>query len=212
MVVAHDGEHGTRLIAYLVSEQPAPQALHEDARDWLKQTLPEYMLPAQWVTLARLPLTPNGKLDRKALPVPELQPALAGYQAPRNEMERGLAGLWQEVLKLDQVGVSDNFFELGGDSIVSIQLVSRARASGIHFTAKELFTHQTVQGLARVARHAPPQAVVEQGPVTGATPLLAIQQDFLHRLLPSAITGTSRCCCVLPRPCRPRHWSRRCRR
>ncbi|QXH69762.1 non-ribosomal peptide synthetase [Pseudomonas asgharzadehiana] len=183
VVVAHDGEHGTRLIAYLVSEQPAPQALHEDARDWLKQTLPEYMLPAQWVTLARLPLTPNGKLDRKALPVPELQPALAGYQAPRNEMERGLAGLWQEVLKLDQVGVSDNFFELGGDSIVSIQLVSRARASGIHFTAKELFTHQTVQGLARVARHAPPQAVVEQGPVTGATPLLAIQQDFFAQAI-----------------------------
>ncbi len=92
-------------------------------------------------------------------------------------------GLWQEVLKLDQVGVSDNFFELGGDSIVSIQLVSRARASGIHFTAKELFTHQTVQGLARVARHAPPQAVVEQGPVTGATPLLAIQQDFFAQAI-----------------------------
>ncbi|MGY2290395.1 non-ribosomal peptide synthetase [Pseudomonas sp. SDO528_S397] len=178
VVVAHDGEQGTRLIAYLVPQPQAAQDLQALARDWVRQALPDYMVPAQWVSLAHLPLTPNGKLDRKALSVPPLQAAQAGYQAPCNAIEQGLVTIWQDVLKLTEVGVTDNFFELGGDSIVSIQVVSRARAAGIHITAKALFAHQTVQGLARVARQAPIGAHVDQGPVEGPTPLLAIQQDF----------------------------------
>ncbi|MFV3406952.1 phosphopantetheine-binding protein, partial [Pseudomonas sp. NY15463] len=76
----------------------------------------------------------------------------AEYVAPRSELEARIAGIWQEVLKVERVGMQDNFFELGGDSIISIQVVSRARQAGIRFTPKQLFQHQTVQGLAGVAR------------------------------------------------------------
>ncbi|MDR6358182.1 non-ribosomal peptide synthase protein (TIGR01720 family) [Pseudomonas psychrotolerans] len=92
--------------------------------------------------------------------------------------------IWQAVLKIDSFGIGDNFFELGGDSIVSIQVVSRARAAGIQFTPKELFQHQTVQSLARVAREGTaPQ--VEQGPVLGETALLPFQRLFFEQEIPN---------------------------
>ncbi|MFP3458496.1 phosphopantetheine-binding protein, partial [Psychrobacter sp. SIMBA_152] len=81
------------------------------------------------------------------------------------------------VLKLDKVGLTDNFFELGGDSIISLQVVSRARQAGIHFTPKQLFQYQTVQGLASVARCAD-NVVIDQGAVTGTTPLTPVQHWF----------------------------------
>ncbi|MFJ2482034.1 non-ribosomal peptide synthetase [Pseudomonas sp. NPDC087598] len=179
VVVAREGNNGTQLVGYVVSTVDARAlSLDEVLRGWLKEILPEYMLPAQLMFLEQLPLTPNGKLDRKALPEPDFSTAQATYQAPRNALEQALVAIWQDVLKLAQVGISDNFFELGGDSIVSIQVVSRARAAGIHFSAKELFQHQTVQGLARVARQTEAVALIDQGPVRGATPLLPIQHDF----------------------------------
>jgi amino acid adenylation domain-containing protein/non-ribosomal peptide synthase protein (TIGR01720 family) len=182
VVVARDGGNGTQLVGYVVSTA-AVDSLDETLRAWLKETLPEYMLPAQLMFLAQLPLTPNGKLDRKALPEPDFSAAQVTYQAPRNALEQALVAIWQDVLKLPQVGISDNFFELGGDSIVSIQVVSRARAAGIHFTAKELFQHQTVQGLLRVARQSQAPLAIDQGPVLGVTPLLPIQQDFFAQAI-----------------------------
>ncbi|MFW9085727.1 non-ribosomal peptide synthetase [Pseudomonas sp. P2758] len=182
VVVARDSGHGTQLVGYVVSDAQAP-VLDQELRAWLKETLPEYMLPAQLMFLAQLPLTPNGKLDRKALPEPDFSAAQATYLAPRNPLEQALVAIWQDVLKLAQVGISDNFFELGGDSIVSIQVVSRARAAGIHFSAKELFQHQTIQDLARVARQSAAPALIDQGPVRGATPLLPIQHDFFAQAI-----------------------------
>lgn len=92
------------------------------------------MVPAHLLLLASLPLTANGKLDRRALPAPD--PALnrQAYEAPRSMLEQQLAGVWREVLNVERVGLGDNFFELGGDSILSIQVVSRARQLGIHFS------------------------------------------------------------------------------
>ncbi|WP_162949598.1 phosphopantetheine-binding protein, partial [Pseudomonas aeruginosa] len=108
--------------------------LESEGGDWrealaahLAASLPEYMVPAQWLALERMPLSPNGKLDRKALPAPEVSVAQAGYSAPRNAVERTLAEIWQDLLGVERVGLDDNFFSLGGDSIVSIQVVSRAR-------------------------------------------------------------------------------------
>ncbi|WP_333981946.1 phosphopantetheine-binding protein, partial [Pseudomonas aeruginosa] len=97
----------------------------------LKASLPEYMVPTQWVFLAALPLLPNGKLDRKALPAPEAGDSQQVYAAPETDLEQQLATIWAEVLKLERVGLTDNFFELGGDSIISLQVVSRARQAGI---------------------------------------------------------------------------------
>lgn len=101
--------------------------------------------------------------------------------APVNAVEVTLAGIWQTVLGLEQVGVTDNFFALGGDSIVSIQVVSRARQAGIRFTPKDLFQHQTVQSLALVAKTGAEALVIDQSPLTGAAVLLPMQQHFLKK-------------------------------
>ena len=117
------------------------------------------MVPSSIVVLERLPLTPNGKLDRRALPAPEVLPA-ASHRAPRNAQEAILCGLVAELLGLSRIGIDDNFFELGGDSIVSIQLVSRARRAGLSITPRAVFQHQTVEALAAVAGVVPDRAAV----------------------------------------------------
>ncbi|MFW2163237.1 phosphopantetheine-binding protein, partial [Acinetobacter beijerinckii] len=89
--------------------------------------LPDYMVPAHLIVLQSMPLTANGKLDRRALPEPDPEANRQAYVAPRSELEHSLAAIWCAVLNVEQVGLDDNFFELGGDSILSIQVVSRAR-------------------------------------------------------------------------------------
>ncbi|OPA84560.1 hypothetical protein BFW87_29090 [Pseudomonas fluorescens] len=187
VVVAQPGLSGQQLVAYVVPtdathvqdvQLPAAIKAH------LKQQLPGYMVPAHLVLLSTFPLTPNGKLDRKALPKPAAGAAQADYQAPQSALEQRIAAIWQEVLRLDQVGLNDNFFELGGDSIISIQVVSRARVAGIHFTPKDLFQHQTVHSLAAVAQTDSQRVQIDQGPVTGQTPLLPVQQWFFEQVIP----------------------------
>ncbi|WP_189386290.1 non-ribosomal peptide synthetase, partial [Pseudomonas brenneri] len=187
VVLAIEGASGQQLVAYLVASVSASEgaaALGEAIKAQLKEHLPEYMVPAHVVFLDQLPLTPNGKLDRKALPVPDLTQNLRAYLAPGNALERQLVAIWQDILKLEQVGVTDNFFTLGGDSIISIQVVSRARQAGIRFTPKDLFQQQTVQRLARVAEVGEPDGLVEQGPVSGACALLPVQQWFFEQAIP----------------------------
>ncbi|MFJ3451672.1 non-ribosomal peptide synthase/polyketide synthase, partial [Pseudomonas sichuanensis] len=185
VLLALEGANGQQLVGYVVAQAPVADAaaLRETLRSRLKAVLPEYMVPAQLVFLDALPLTPNGKLDRKALPAPQASLAQA-YVAPRSVLEQRLAAIWQEVLKREQVGLTDNFFELGGDSIVSMQVVSRARQAGIRFTPKELFQHQTVQGLAGVARLEEGAAQIDQGPVEGELTLLPIHQHFFATAIP----------------------------
>ncbi|HIE1882764.1 amino acid adenylation domain-containing protein [Pseudomonas aeruginosa] len=185
VVVAQAGASGQQLVGYVVPHDPAlaedvgAQAACRDAlRKALKERLPEYMLPAHLLFLACMPLTPNGKLDRKGLPKPSADQQQRDYQAPRSEVERQLATIWAEVLKLEQVGLADNFFEIGGDSIISLQVVSRARQLGIHFTPKMLFEAQTIGALAPLAESGTQVLAIDQGPVTGITPLLPIQQGF----------------------------------
>ena len=119
-------------------------------REHLKQRLPDYMVPGALVVLDRLPLTPNGKLDRNALPAPDLTPTMFG-RAPCSPQEQIFCDLFAEVLGLERTGVDDNFFALGGDSIISIQLVSRARRAGLVISLGEVFEHKTPAGLAAVA-------------------------------------------------------------
>jgi amino acid adenylation domain-containing protein/non-ribosomal peptide synthase protein (TIGR01720 family) len=164
---------------------PDPRPLTPDLRSFLAQRLPEYMLPSAFVTLEALPLTSNGKVDRRALPAPGSErPELAtAYVAPRTPAEQQLAAIWAQVLGLDQVGVHDNFFDLGGDSILSIQVIARARQAGLHVTPRQLFQEPTVAGLAALAGtgHA---IVAEQGIVEGPLPLTPIQRWFLEQAQP----------------------------
>ncbi|MFL6129471.1 MAG: amino acid adenylation domain-containing protein [Mycobacteriales bacterium] len=139
------GPGDRRLVAYLVPFTVDVGAV----RDHAAARLPDFMLPAAYVPLAELPLTANGKLDRAALPAP--QPATAGGREPRTPAERLLCGLVAALLKLDRAGPDDNFFHLGGDSILSIQLVSRARSAGTVITARQVFEQQTLGALAAVA-------------------------------------------------------------
>ena len=108
------------------------------------------MVPAAVVVLDALPLTVNGKLDTRALPAPEYQD-VDRYRAPASAVEEILAGIYAQVLGLERVGVDESFFELGGDSILSMQVVARARAAGVMCRPRDIFVEQTVAGLARVA-------------------------------------------------------------
>ena len=132
VVVAKENEHGhPRLVAYLVtanSTSPSAATL----RNALKQRLPDYMIPSAFVELHQFPRNPSGKVDRRALPDPDgPQQPESQYVAARTATEQELVHMWEQVLGVEQVGVEDNFFELGGDSILSIQVVSRARQSGL---------------------------------------------------------------------------------
>ena len=186
VVIDSEGAHGPQLVAYLVAAEGAAADAGQQARlrEHLGATLPAYMVPAHLIVLAALPLMPNGKLDRKALPTPDASAQQQAYVAPQSELEQQIAAIWAGVLKLDQVGLTDNFFELGGDSIISIQVVSRARQAGIHFSPKQLFQHQTVQGLATVATRGELARQIDQGPVTGPALLLPIHQYFFDAPIP----------------------------
>ncbi|QXH33941.1 non-ribosomal peptide synthetase [Pseudomonas muyukensis] len=170
------------LVAWLVPEDAAPTVGWEEAlKAWVGQALPEYMVPSHLLALACLPVTANGKLDRKALPLPVFA-ASARYSAPQTATQKTLAQIWQAVLGVAQVGLDDNYFELGGDSIVSIQVVGRARQAGLALAPRDLFQHQTLRSLAQVAR-ACSQAVVDQGPVTGEVLPTPVQQMFFEQAL-----------------------------
>ncbi|WP_053147486.1 non-ribosomal peptide synthetase [Pseudomonas sp. Pf153] len=188
VVVAQEGAAGSgkRLVGYVVADESvsAPEAFAGQLREQLQATLPAHMVPAYLLVLECLPLTPNGKLDRKNLPKPDVGQLQQDYVAPRSALERQLASIWQDVLKLGRVGLRDNFFELGGDSIVSIQVVSRARQAGIHFTPKDLFQHQTLEALATVAQTGAAAPVIDQQPATGETALLPIHQWFFAQPIP----------------------------
>jgi amino acid adenylation domain-containing protein len=152
----------TRLVAYLVTENP-PADLAEELRALIRTTMPEYMVPAHFVTLEALPRTVNGKLDRKALPPPDLS-QLAQRTAltqPRTETERILADIWAEVLGLKQVGIDENFFDLGGHSLSLLRVHSKLRTSfRSDVSLIALMQYPTVQSLASYLSGATEQAVV----------------------------------------------------
>ncbi|KUI46680.1 hypothetical protein AU198_03705 [Mycobacterium sp. GA-1199] len=147
VVIAREDRAGDkRLVGYFTGSAD-PVA----ARTALSERLPAYMVPSAIVMIDALPLTPNGKLDKRALPAPEYQ-AADRYRAPASPTEEILATIYAQVLGLERVGTDDSFFELGGDSILSMQVVARARAAGVRFRPQDVFVEQTVAKLARIAK------------------------------------------------------------
>jgi amino acid adenylation domain-containing protein/non-ribosomal peptide synthase protein (TIGR01720 family) len=175
-----------RLVAYVVPDarEQNSSLSSSELRQFLQERLPEYMVPSAFVLRSKLPLTPNGKLDRKALPAPDRdRPELEeAFATPSTAIEKILAEIWAQVLGLEQVGIDDNFFELGGDSILSIQVISKANQAGLWLTPKQLFQHQTIAQLAAVAATSGTQQS-EQGLITGEVPLTPIQHWFFEQNL-----------------------------
>ncbi|MET0396317.1 MAG: non-ribosomal peptide synthase/polyketide synthase, partial [Longimicrobiaceae bacterium] len=174
-----------RLVGYVVAEEGAEIAAAE-LRGALQERLPEYMVPAAIVVLERLPLNANGKVDRRALPAPEWSGGADAYVAPRTPAEEVLAAVWAEVLRVERVGVHDDFFERGGDSILSIQVVARARQRGLKLTPRQLFERPTAARLAEVAEWVDAGIAGEdQGPVSGEAPLTPVQRQFFAQAGPA---------------------------
>jgi amino acid adenylation domain-containing protein len=157
IVIATEDIPGDKnLVAYIVPNQEQiqtqeAQSLVSLLREFLKEKLPEYMVPRAYVVIESLPLTPNGKVDRRALPAPDtLIFDKQNYLAPRTHVEEALVEIWAKVLGKEQVGINDNFFELGGHSLLATQLVSRIRdAFQIDLSVRNLFEAPTVGQLAR---------------------------------------------------------------
>jgi amino acid adenylation domain-containing protein len=149
LALEHEGEK--RLVAYAVPHAGGTLEV-QDLRGFVKERLPEYMVPAAFVVLPELPLTPNGKVDRRALPAPAWgADDEQGYVEPRNEIEEALAELWKDILRVDRVGAFDNFFERGGHSLLATQLVSRVQQTfEIDLKLRSLFEAPTLAELALV--------------------------------------------------------------
>jgi len=170
------------LTAYVVgSDALAPK----EVQDFLRARVPDYMVPASVVMLDELPRMPNGKVDRRALPAPTVSGG-EGTTAPtaQTPVEQQLLEIWAEVLHMERIEVNDNFFEIGGDSILSIQIISRANRAGIQLKPSQFFDHPTIAALARVATteatEATPEAIA-----SGEVPLTPIQRWFFDQDLPS---------------------------
>ncbi|GKS69671.1 non-ribosomal peptide synthase domain TIGR01720/amino acid adenylation domain-containing protein [Nitrosomonas sp. PY1] len=159
VVLAQAAASGTRLVAYLTLF-PDESLTVAEIRAALSSVLPDYMLPAAFVILDQLPLDANGKIDRKRLPQAEFS-GVSGYELAQGEVEVILAGIWQEVLGVKILGRYDNFFELGGDSILSLQIVSKAHQAGWKITPRQLFEKQTVAALALVAENIGSTTIIE---------------------------------------------------
>ncbi|BAP14991.1 peptide synthetase [Alcanivorax sp. NBRC 101098] len=187
VVVAQPSPTGDRLVGYIVMRNAAHSVPGEHEPQTilaaLSESLPDYMVPSQLITLEAMPLTPAGKVDRKALPVAQWHTASEGAP-PQTDNEKVLADIWQSLLGRKGVSRDDNFFALGGDSILALQVVSRARQQGLALTPKDLFEHPRLHDLAACAVNAE-ASIISQQPLQGELGLLPIQQHFFSLRPPS---------------------------
>lgn len=164
-----------RLVAYIVWKQgESPQT--GELRNFIKDHLPEYMLPSAFVEMDALPLSPNGKVDRKLLPAPDgARPELEqAFVAPRNEVEQTLSNIWAEVLRLEQIGINDNFFDIGGHSLLATQVISRVEvAFNVKLPLRAIFENPTVAGLGM-------SLVQAQAELAGEAELLHMLEELEH--------------------------------
>ena len=195
VMAREDGAGGKRLVAYLVAdgEPPSPATL----RSWLRERLPEVMVPSAFVTLDAWPLNPSGKVDRAALPEPREERAAAApeWVAPRGPLEERIAAVWRELLGVERPGVHDDLFMLGARSLVVTQLVARLRdAFHVELPLREIFEHPTIAGLAGALErarqaHRPELPPIERAPRDRPLPLSFPQERvwFLQQLAPDSI-------------------------
>jgi amino acid adenylation domain-containing protein/non-ribosomal peptide synthase protein (TIGR01720 family) len=172
----HGSESDQRLVAYVVVESSPSIG---ELREHLRRLLPEYMIPAAFVFIDGVPLTPNGKVDLRALPPPDLMSQLQRrYTAPETLLEKRLARIWAQALKLERIGIHDNFFDVGGDSIIALQVVSRSVQAGLSMTLKDVFEQETIAQLAALL--ARDEQTEDSGPVQAFVPMTPVQRWILE--------------------------------
>jgi amino acid adenylation domain-containing protein/non-ribosomal peptide synthase protein (TIGR01720 family) len=188
--VVRSGNGAPQLVGYVVGDA-TPEVLQAHC----VAHLPSHLVPSALLSLEAIPLTANGKVDRAALPAPA---GATTYAPPQSPEEETLAAIWAELLRVDRVGRHDSFFALGGDSILGIQVVSRANQAGLAVTPPLLFQHPTIAGLAAASATVAAPVEAEQGPVTGPVPATPIHRWFLGQdlLAPSHYNQTI---CLRPR-------------
>jgi amino acid adenylation domain-containing protein/thioester reductase-like protein/non-ribosomal peptide synthase protein (TIGR01720 family) len=189
-LIREDKENQKNLVVYLVLEDSNEKQIEKNSdqleiisqcHEVCKARLPTYMQPSHIIILENLPLTLTGKIDKKALPKPQERKIDDNYEAPQGELEQQLAEIWQELLNVENIGRNDNFFSLGGDSIISIQMVSRARKMGIIIDVKQVFDIRTIAGLIRNIKKISEASLLNESSITGAVPLLPIQIWFFEK-------------------------------
>ncbi|MEN1836363.1 amino acid adenylation domain-containing protein [Pseudomonas lijiangensis] len=149
VVIREDVPGQKQLVAYYTAESADSLLTVQNVQAWLREALPEYMVPSAFVRLEHWPLNNNGKLDQKALPVPDAQALTSSvYEAPSGDVEALLASIWSQVLKVERVGRFDNFFSLGGHSLLAVTLIERMRQEGLRADIKVLFNQPTLAALA----------------------------------------------------------------
>ncbi len=161
VLAREDAPGEKRLVAYVVSKSgsgdgkletegavESHQSLVSTLRSYLQTTLPDYMIPSAFVRLDALPLSANGKVDRKALPAVDMTALTTDFAPAQTPTEKQLAAIWIKVLGIAQIGIHDNFFALGGDSILSIQVLAKAKQAGLNLSLQHLFQQQTIKALA----------------------------------------------------------------
>jgi amino acid adenylation domain-containing protein len=195
VITRETSETGKHLVAYVVPEEDSIENA-TTLRQFLSEHVPDYMIPSIFVMLEALPLTPNGKVDRQALPEPGKVKGdeATSYIAPRNEIEKTISGIWQEVLEVENPGINDNFFELGGQSLLIIRIQSLlAKALKRDISVVDLFRYPTIDALAKFLTEGEEQLVIRENRVqkTGAIAIIGMAgrfpgarnlEEFMHNL------------------------------
>jgi amino acid adenylation domain-containing protein len=177
VVAAYDHAAGEKRLAAYVVAKDAQAITSRELRRHLNQTLPEYMLPSDFVILDAMPLTPNGKVDRRALPAPDGRKPEdeTAFVAPEMPIQHELARIWADLLHLERVGIRDNFFESGGHSLLAMQMLARVQAKfAVKISVPALFKHPTVEGLAELVE----TAIVERSDSARVDQVLDMLESF----------------------------------
>ncbi|MFK5984628.1 MAG: amino acid adenylation domain-containing protein [Pseudomonadota bacterium] len=181
LVIARDYQGQKQLLAYYVASQSLEQDILSEQ---LKESLPEYMIPAVFMQIKNFPFTANGKVNRKALPEPKLKPE-ANFVAAVNAAQTQVCQIIQQLLDLKRVGIEDDFYKIGGDSILSIQLSSRLRKAAFNISVQDIFKSRTVKNMLDNPQHSmtsPRRVNAEQGNLQGGFELLPIQHWFFEQV------------------------------
>ena len=189
MVVVREDEPGEkRLVGYVAAPGGGVEA--KELREYLRERLPEYMVPTAWVIMEELPVRGSGKIDPKDLPRPETVGDEKNYVAPRTEVEKKLAEIWEELLGARRVGIHDNFFELGGHSLLAVYLMERLRRLGLQVDVRTLFATPVLSDLAAVlGQHRevpiPPNVITPETRVITPEmlPLIELTQEDIDRIV-----------------------------